>query len=414
MTVQLIQQPESNFRLGDFLNEQLLSNRWNIFYAAVAFAKKAGVQMILNSLINFAKKGKIRISIGIDHKGTSAEALTELLTTLPNSEIWIFHNPNQHQRPTFHPKVYLFANQDEALLVVSSGNLTVGGFYTNYEASLSYLMDLKKIDDLNLYNNVIDTLNKWADPASGLVQPLTQDLLEELVRLEMVHHEEKEKTIEDKEKEEYAIITDEGSKAMLSLFRPREIPSAPMVQKKSIPETIEEEMPAESGARPEEKIIPVPTQTGHYQGFVMTLQKTDVGKGQTTPGTQRRSPEIFIPLAALKEDFDFWGWPSKFTFDFPDSAWTKASRSNIPIYIGGEIISATFFAWREKHDLRLRSEAIRSAGQIGDILRVERTDGKKGFQYYIEIIPQGTKQYQDWIKYCIKTVRNSLKKWGYY
>ena len=32
--------------------------------------------------------------------------------------------------------------------------------------------------------------------------------------------------------------------------------------------------------------------------FLMTLQRTDVGVGQTTTGTSRRSPEIFVPLSA--------------------------------------------------------------------------------------------------------------------
>ncbi len=41
---------------------------------------------------------------------------------------------------------------------------------------------------------------------------------------------------------------------------------------------------------------PVAAPRGNFRGFVMTLQKTDVGRGQTTAGTSARSPEIFIPL----------------------------------------------------------------------------------------------------------------------
>src|SRR5690606_2251346 len=51
------------------------------------------------------------------------------------------------------------------------------------------------------------------------------------------------------------------------------------------------------------------------KGFVMTLQKTDVGTGQTTEGTSRRSPEIFIPLSARDFAPDFWGWKDSFTED---------------------------------------------------------------------------------------------------
>ena len=54
---------------------------------------------------------------------------------------------------------------------------------------------------------------------------------------------------------------------------------------------------------------------GKVRIFAMTLQNTDVGKGQTTPGTSRRSPEIYIPLIARNFAPDFWGWPNKFIED---------------------------------------------------------------------------------------------------
>ena len=61
--------------------------------------------------------------------------------------------------------------------------------------------------------------------------------------------------------------------------------------------------------------MPVEPQGGTHDIFVMTLQRTDVGVGQTTEGTSRRSPEIFIPLAARDFDPEFWGWPRRFTTD---------------------------------------------------------------------------------------------------
>lgn len=62
----------------------------------------------------------------------------------------------------------------------------------------------------------------------------------------------------------------------------------------------------------------------------------------------------------------------------------------------------------------MRSESIRSAGNIGDILRLERADGGGGFSYYIEVIPQGTTHYNEYLALCLNEVRNSEKKWGYY
>ena len=34
-----------------------------------------------------------------------------------------------------------------------------------------------------------------------------------------------------------------------------------------------------------------------------------------------------------------------------------------------------------KHDLRLRSEALRSAGSVGDILRMERVERTNDYEY---------------------------------
>jgi len=48
------------------------------------------------------------------------------------------------------------------------------------------------------------------------------------------------------------------------------------------------------------------------KGFVITLQNTDVGFGQKTPGAQRRSAELFIPKIGVHSNPDFWGWPKLF------------------------------------------------------------------------------------------------------
>jgi len=55
-----------------------------------------------------------------------------------------------------------------------------------------------------------------------------------------------------------------------------------------------------------------PVATVSTQTFIMTLQKTDVGYGQVTSGTSRRSPEIFVPMKAVDTNPGFWGWPARF------------------------------------------------------------------------------------------------------
>jgi hypothetical protein len=82
--------------------------------------------------------------------------------------------------------------------------------------------------------------------------------------------------------------------------------------------------------------------------------------------------------------------------------------------IGADVVDVNMMTWPDKHDFRLRCEALRSAGNVEDILRIERANGKKGFTYYVEIIPQGTMHYAQYLSLCQNAVKNSQKKWGYY
>jgi hypothetical protein len=143
----------------------------------------------------------------------------------------------------------------------------------------------------------------------------------------------------------------------------------------------------------------------------MTLQRTDVGVGQTTTGASRRSPEIFVPLAARDHAPEFWGWPDKFVEDAATAG--KMDRSNVRMRLAGDIISVNMMTWPVRRDFRLRSEALRSAGDVGDILRLERAVGKP-FDYYAAIIPAGSSEYPHYDGLCVNDVRNSKKRFGYY
>ena len=145
----------------------------------------------------------------------------------------------------------------------------------------------------------------------------------------------------------------------------------------------------------------------------MTLQQTDVGVGQATAGASRRSPEIFIPLAARNADARFWDWPYGFVDDLARPG--KRDRPNVRMRLGSQIINVNMMTWPVKHDFRLRNELLRSAGNVGDILRIERViDPKANYEYYVEVIPQGTTQYPLYLQLCCEPVRNSLKRYGYY
>jgi hypothetical protein len=154
----------------------------------------------------------------------------------------------------------------------------------------------------------------------------------------------------------------------------------------------------------------------------MTLQNTDVGVGQTTQGTSRRSPEVFIPLAALDMNPGFWTFPDRFT---EDVAWNSAhpqnrrnglgkmDRLNVSMRIG-TVQSVSMFFNPRKGDFRLRNEALRSSGNIGDILLVRRVDPVNGFEYDIQVAPQASPLFQQLAPFCNTSAPNSLKHFGYF
>ena len=67
-----------------------------------------------------------------------------------------------------------------------------------------------------------------------------------------------------------------------------------------------------------------------------------------------------------------------------------------------------------KTPFELRSEALRSAGDVGDILRMEKVDPAAGHDYEIEVISQETNRHAEHLALCRHSVRNSEKKYGYY
>ena len=114
------------------LIKQFNSHRYGSFTCLIAFASYGGVSALTKYILEGKRNGmSIRVILGIDQKGTSKEALEEVLSWGVDS--WIYHTD---ARNIFHPKVYLFENEDIFTLIVGSNNLTVPGLVQNVECSL--------------------------------------------------------------------------------------------------------------------------------------------------------------------------------------------------------------------------------------------------------------------------------------
>lgn len=390
--MKLISMPNDEFRLGDALVEALQDARYSNFEAAIAFVKTSGVKHLKEPLERFlARNGKISITIGIDQHGTSREALEQLLAVVSNtdSQLRVYHNENES---TFHTKLYLVHGDAGALLFIGSSNLTEGGLFTNYEVDLCVELDFSNKSDRTLFDQARNILQSYASDPSGLSQELNTELLDQLTQQSQVHTEaflaqrrKSERTIEE---------LAESADQQENIFPRIKVRAAPRnVSVRSAASKVPEYVPSQN------------------EGFVMTLMQTDAGRGQKTPGTSARSPEVFIPLAARDANPIFWGWPDEFTEDTSNPG--KMDRSGVIFRMAGRDIEVNMMTWPAKSDFRLRSGALIEEMKVGDILRIERVEGES-FQYYAEIVPQGTNLYDQYVALCINSVRNSKKKWGYY
>ena len=397
-----VHQPSPSGRLGDYLKDNLCGE-WTHFRAAVAFVKRSGVRHVAPGLAEFARTGHVEITAGIDHQGTSFEGLKDLLGAVsPRGRVVVFHNRLPF---TFHPKVYLFKSPAAADVMIGSGNLTEGGLFTNYEAGLRVVLDLGDPKQAAILQSMEQVLDTWADLSTGTAYVLDDTLLARLASLDLVPSE----TVPGSGS---GGVEQDANKIRLghtSLpFAARAEPRAPIVPPPvTDPGVSSDEVPAATAAAGTSR----PRVSG-VTGFVMTLQRTDVSVGQVTARASQRSPEVFIPLVARNAEPEFWGWPDAFVRNSRPPH--PLSRTDVRMRLLDEVISVTIMTWPPKRDFRLRSSALRRAGNVGDILRIEKVESPTDYEYDVEVIAQGTIQHSETLALCRHAVRNSQKRYGYY
>jgi hypothetical protein len=322
--------------------------------------------------------------VGVDLRGTSIEGLTDLVSAVGRAGVVRIVHDEGHR--TFHPKVYLFASDDRARVAIGSGNLTEGGLFTNYEAALGLELDLTQRADRDLYGEISAGLDDLADASHGTCRDLTSQLMGDLVAGGYITPEALSRGDSTR--------SGDTSRPDGRLFGTRPVARPPGRRRRA---TAQPPQPSSS---------PTPAAAGG-RGFVMTLQRTDVGFGQVTAGTSRRSPEIFIPLSARDSEPTFWGWPARYPGDPP----TRIVR----VRLGTEVLDVAIMYWPPKHEFRVRHEKLRSAGSIDDILNVETAPAGAGYDYIVEVIPVGSALYPAFDALCANTVGGrSRKRWGYY
>lgn len=105
---------------------------------AVAFLKVSGLSIIMDSLVDAAKRNcQINIVCGLDFGQTEPKALKQLyrLSKIYPAVKLYLASPSKSTQ-IFHPKFYAFYLKDKIILIGGSANLTSGGLQNNYEFSI--------------------------------------------------------------------------------------------------------------------------------------------------------------------------------------------------------------------------------------------------------------------------------------
>ena len=166
-------QPSGVFRLIDWMEANFLSTDYDSFKCLVAFAKINPFYKLHESIQKWNSRGnQSEAIIGIDHKGTSYQALQYALASFDT--VSILHADYS----TFHPKIYVFLGHEKATAYYGSSNFTSGGLETNFEGGV--IINFYLPDDQLELDNLMNSFNSISSPAVSCLIPLTSTSLDEM------------------------------------------------------------------------------------------------------------------------------------------------------------------------------------------------------------------------------------------
>lgn len=168
-----VEQPAGSFRLLDWLDQNFTSDSFHTFYCLSAFVKVKPFYKLHESIQRWKSAGKrLEAIVGIDHKGTSWQALRYLLENFDAARVLHVNYS------TFHPKLYLFCGDHEAAAYYGSSNLTSGGLETNFEGGVLVRFQLPEEQDE--FADLLACYTSLLSPGVPCMRLLTEDFLQDL------------------------------------------------------------------------------------------------------------------------------------------------------------------------------------------------------------------------------------------
>jgi HKD family nuclease len=124
--------------VGAFLTEALADTGIERLTMVVAWARLGGLGRVKSELDAFRSRGgRVRLILGIDEGVATRPGLLAAIEM--TDEPYVLHNRGAR---TFHPKLYLAEGTEKVVVLAGSSNLTAGGLFSNYEASLEAEFEL--------------------------------------------------------------------------------------------------------------------------------------------------------------------------------------------------------------------------------------------------------------------------------
>ena len=384
-------QPTGKWRLINELRECLKCDDFDTLLITVAFAKTGPLYRLQSEIQAWRKKKrKIEAIFGINHCGTSSQALEFAVENFSKARLLHFD-----ERHTFHPKMYLFTGPKRCRFYIGSHKLTVGGTETNWESGTRIDLALPADDAI-----CQETITIW-DSLVSLSLDLTPALLK--------HYNDAGDLLDETKRQRRD--RREGGKAP-----PPALP--PGVERPKLIFKPPSALPSGLFLKPKTTLPKAP---GSIRKKAMPVVPTEALVIQVLP---HHNNEVLLSMIAVKQNPEFFGWPfSGHTTPKKPQNPSYPQRTpdpivNLTIYGAGGVplvqmpkIAVNTVVYERKSEFRitLPSEAVENTPPYS-ILVMRQAPSEEDYDYDFEIFRPDDPQFASHLAVCNQTLPSGGKE----
>lgn len=408
-------QPNGDFRLLNWLDDKFSNGVYDSFRCLVAFAKVKPLYKLHESIQKWTASGKsLAAIIGVDHKGTSIQALQYALSNFNNT--YILHA----EHSTFHPKLYIFSSATEAAVFYGSNNMTSGGLETNFEGGVILTLSLPADNDLFLQAK--EAFESLLPGSINCSEELTPVLLDQMNKEGWLLDESKAKPTSTSSRS----ATTSSSSGAIPLFKPYRAKPPKAISKAAVAAAAKSagiavpHTPATSGSG-------VTASTSTTSTTMPHIRLSSIIDGLVMQVAPHKNGEILLSAIAINQNPDFFGFP--FTGQtVPKKATNPTYPQREPdpvvnIYVyddkGGRIhteegykLNTVFYSPKKELRITITPSIIKGLnydGMTNYPILVMTNSGKSGCDYDLHFYAEGSVDYNDYLKICNQTLPSGGK-----